>query len=342
MDTVAGFFEDCLILADDFRQYYLGAFTRTDNTDPTAVTGIADPISGFEGTLGGPVVEGDNPLDEAGVFQPTSDVLPAAQFPQFTSQGAALYPFEAGNPFAPIEGTRYAGALHQDSSYMRLTKTVDLTGATAAQLAFKLSLNAEPGYDHLIVEAHTPGQDDWTTLPDLGGGTSTDRPAECSDPGFLLALHPFLRHYFSGPDCSGDGTGGGKWNSFTASTGGWTDVSFDLSAFAGQQVELSISYVTDPASGGVGAFVDDTPVIVDGNVASDDGFEGPTSEWSIADPPPGSAPDGGDWEIGEVLLNLYSATSTEDSLLLGFGLEQLASDGDRSELLHQALAGLLD
>ena len=26
--SVEGFFEDCLILADDFRQYYLGAFTR--------------------------------------------------------------------------------------------------------------------------------------------------------------------------------------------------------------------------------------------------------------------------------------------------------------------------
>ncbi len=30
VDTIPGFFEDCLILADDFRQYYLGAFTRTD------------------------------------------------------------------------------------------------------------------------------------------------------------------------------------------------------------------------------------------------------------------------------------------------------------------------
>ena len=28
------FFADCLILADDFRQYYLGVFTRSDTADP--------------------------------------------------------------------------------------------------------------------------------------------------------------------------------------------------------------------------------------------------------------------------------------------------------------------
>ena len=38
-------------------------------------------------------------------------------------------------------------------------------------------------------------------------------------------------------------------------------MAFDLSAYAGQQVEVSITYVTDPGTGGVGAFVDDTKVV---------------------------------------------------------------------------------
>ena len=164
--TIPGFFEDCLLLADDFRQYYLGAFTRTDASDPESVEGIADPITGYQGNLGGPVVQGDNPLDEAGVFQPTSQVLPADQFPQFTSQGAALYPLEQGSPFAPIEGNRYAGALHADSSYMRLTKTVDLSTASSAELQFQLSINTEPSYDNVIVEARTAGR---IRLDDLAG-----------------------------------------------------------------------------------------------------------------------------------------------------------------------------
>ena len=339
VQTVPGFFDDCLLLADDFRQYYLGAFTRTDFADPTSVTGLADPISGYSGVLGGPVVAGDNPLDEAGVFQPTSDVLPVAEFPQFASKGAAQYPLGENSPFAPVEGERYAGALHADASYMRLTKTVDLSSASSGQLQFQLSANTEPGYDHVIVEAHTVGQDDWTTLPDLNGATSATPPAECAADGFLLAMHPFLRHYLGGADCTVAGTSG-TWNSVSGSTEGWRQVAYDLSGFQGKQVELSISYVTDPGTGGVGVFVDDTRVVVDG-VTSADGFEDATSSWTIAGQPAGSPPSQGNWAIGARLVNNYAGTSTSDTLLLGFGLEQLATDDDRKALLSTALGHLL-
>ncbi|WP_208542952.1 M14 family metallopeptidase [Nocardioides euryhalodurans] len=336
-----GFFEDCLILADDFRQYYLGAFTRTDIADPTAVEGIADPLTGYTGSLGGPVVAGDNPLDEAGALQPTSDVLPADEFPQFTSQGAARYPLEAGSPFAPIEGEQYAGAVHADSSYVRLTRTVDVpAGTTAAELQFQLSANIEPDYDFVLVEARTAGGDDWTTLPELSGLTSTASPAECVDEGsFLLALHPFLTTYL-GTDCQGTGATG-DWNAILESTGGWTEAAYDLSGFAGSQVEVSITYVTDPSTGGVGTFVDDTRVVIDG--AEDaDGFEGATSVWTPGGPPAGSPPNAGAWEIGGVLFESFAGTSTEDTLLLGFGLEQLSTDEERADLVGRALDGLID
>ena len=231
----AGFFEDCLIMADDFRQYYLGGFTRTDNADPAGVIGVAEPLQGFAGNF----APGDNPLDEAGVYQPTSEVLPPDEFPQFTSQGAAEYTSQGVDPFAPVEGTRYAGAVHADASYMRLAKTIDLTGATAARLEFQISVDTEPQYDNVIVEAHTVGQDNWTTLPDLNGGTQTDPPAECAEGGFLLSMHPFLEHYLGGADCTEPGTSG-TWNSFTsgATPGGWREAAVDLSGFAGEQVEV--------------------------------------------------------------------------------------------------------
>jgi hypothetical protein len=333
----AGFFEDCLILADDFRQYYLGAYTRNDLADPTVVEGIADPLTGYTADLGGPVVEGDNPLDEAGALQPTSDVLPVDQFPQFASEGSALYPLEEDSPFAPTEGTRYAGALHADESYARLTRTISVpTGATNAQLQFQLSFLTEPDYDHVIVEARTAGGNDWVTLPEIGGETQTDAPAECIGNPFLLELHPFLETYL-GPDC----TATGNWNSFTGDSGGWIPVAFDLTPYAGSDVEVSITYVTDPSSGGVGAFVDDTHVVIDGADQAD-GFEGATSDWAPGTPPATSPPPATGWEIGEVLFNSYAATSTEDSLLLGFGLEQLATDEARSDLLERALDDLLD
>jgi hypothetical protein len=335
---VQGLFDDCLILANDFRQYWLGAYTRVSLGGPNQLTGIARPIEGYEALLSGTP---SNPLDEVGVFQPTSDVLPVEEFPQFASQGAALYDF-TGDPFTPVEGDNYAAAVHADQSYMRLTKTVDLTQVAESanpQLAFKLSVHTETDYDHVFVEARTPGGDDWTTLPEASGKTQTDVPAECNDPGFLLALHPFLRHYFRGPQCATDGTSG-DWNSFTGTGAGWQDVAFDLSDYAGQQVELSITYMTDPGTGGVGAFVDDTAIIVGGQRTQQDGFEGATSTWTPGGPPQGSPPNSGDWVIGPRAVNFYAGTSTEDTLLLGVGLEQVTSPADRTALMRRALSGL--
>ena len=338
--VTTSFFDDCLILANDFRQYYLGAYTRTDFENPESVTGIADPIEGFLGTFGGPGATPDNPLDEAGVFQPTSEVLSPDEFPQFTSWGSAEYQPEAtDNPYQPIEGSRYAGALHADASYMRLTKTVAVPAGGTASLAFQLSISTESDYDHVFVEARTAGGDDWTTLPEAGGATQTDPPAECAENGFLLQLHPFLRHYLGGADCSAPGTTG-TWNTFTGSTDGWQQVSFDLSGYAGRTVEVSITYMTDPATGGVGAFVDDTRVTVNG-VVDADGFEGETSSWTAGGPPADSPPNWLNWQIGESLVNSYAATSTEDTVLLGFGLEQLSSDAERADLVRRALGGLI-
>ncbi len=336
-----GFFDDCLILADDFRQYYLGAFSRIDGTGVSGLSGTGDPLTGFDATFGGPVVEGANPLDEAGVFSVTSDELPAEDFPQFASRGVADYVTAGEDPFAPVEGERYAAALHEDDSYMRLTKSIDLSGATAAELAFALSLNTESSYDNVIVEARTAGADDWTTLPSAASSelaTTTDPPADC-DQGFLLESHPFLGRYLGGADCTE-----GEWNALTSavdgSTSGWRDVAFDLSAFAGRTVEVSISYVTDGGGGGVGVFVDDTRTTVDG-VVDADGFEGAAADWTVGGPPEGSAPNAGDWVIGEKAVATTAATATDDTLLLGFGLEQLQSDDDRARLLRRALRDLL-
>ena len=338
--TVAGFFDECLLLADDFRQYYLGAMTRVSLTaTPDFADGVAPPINGYHAPLAGTP---SNPLDESGLFQPTSDVLPPAEFPQFaSSKGAAKFNF-SGNPFAPFAGTGYAGALHQDASYTRLTRTIDLSATSAAQapkLTFQLSINTEPAYDHVIVEAHTVGQNDWTTLPDLGGRTRTNPPAECTSTGFLLALHPFLRSYLGGADCRSAGTSG-TWNAFTGSTNGWYKATIDLAAYAGKQVEISIAYVTDPGGGGVGAFVDDTALETSAGTVWTDGFEGATSSWSVTGPPAGSPPNAMEFEIGLTPPEFFAGTSTDDTLLLGFGLEQVAAPADRSKLVKQALGGL--
>ena len=159
--------------------------------------------------------------------------------------------------------------------------------------------------------------------------------------GFLLALHPFLTHYLGGADCTAPGSTG-TWNSITGSTGGWQQVAYDLSAYAGHQVEVSISYVTDPSTGVVGAFVDDTKIVINGSVTSADGFEGASSTWTIGGPPAGSPPNEGNWQIGTAdLLNVNAGTSTKDTLLLGFGLEHLSTNAERTALIKKAVDGLI-
>ena len=56
-------------------------------------------------------------------------------------------------------------------------------------------------------------------------------------------------------------------------------------------------------------------------------------------PPEGSPPGGGSFRRAEGLL--FSAVTTEDSVLLGFGVEQVASAAERAALVRRALDHLL-
>ena len=117
----------------------------------------------------------------------TSDVLPAEEFPQFASAPEAEYLDPVG-PFIAIEGGLAAAASHADNSYMRLARTYDLSGVAAAdapRFEAQFSYATEEGYDHVLVEAHVVGQDDWTTLPEIGGRTTSGVPAEC-EVGLLM------------------------------------------------------------------------------------------------------------------------------------------------------------
>lgn len=328
---------DCLLLADDFTQYYLGVYDRTP-LEAEGVLGTAPPLEGLQAAFGGPAVA-DNPVDEAGQFVVTSDVLPVEEFPQFESTDVAQYTGASG-PFLPVEGEYAAVATHTDDGYQRLARTFDLTGVSASDApAFEaqLSYDTEEGYDHVIVEARPVGTDDWTTLPDANGGTTSQVPADC-DQGFLLEEHPQLERYLTlGDPCLPAGTTG-EWNSFTGSSDGWTAVSFDLSAYAGEQVELVVSYVTDPFSGGYGVVLDDTALVVAGDRTQVDGFEGGLGAWEVLGAPESSPGNASDWALTEPPT---AAVATPDTITFGFGLEQLESDAARADAVGRALAYLL-
>ena len=338
------FFSDCLLLADDFHQYYLGASGRTTFADPGGIVGTGPPLEGAAADFGGQAVV-DNPLDEAGAFTLTSDLLPPDQFPLFAGTASSTYVTVDGvNPFGPVEGVQYAGALHADGSYMRLTRTIDLyvgdrSGRARARVPALVQHRAR------LRQRDRRGRTGrYRRLDDAARDRRghEHRPAD-GVRGRLPARHAPVPHPL--PDArqpvrdDGDDAARGTRSPGTRAAGSRSRTT--CRPYAAGPVDVSISYVTDPGSGGIGVFVDDTRVTTTAGVLDADGFEGPTSLWTIQGAPAGSAPNQGDFVISTVLVEVAASVTAADSVLLGFGIEQLATPAEQADVLGRIMEYLL-
>ncbi len=337
--------DGCQALSDDFLQYYLGAYIYNEDAGTTAkgtlydVVGVGDPFNALGWSFGAP---GANNQDHSASFITTSGILPKAQFPQFDSWAAARYA-RPGGPFDPHTGSYYVYSNIADISYKRLTRTINVP-AGGGNLSFWISRDTEPDWDFVFVEAHTVGQDDWTTLPDANGHTSQSTgpndPDLASCPAGWRDLHPWLDHYQTlNPDnsCAPTGTTG-VWNAASGRSQGWEQWSIGLGAYAGKQVEVSIAYASDWSFQGLGTFVDDI-TLPTGESTS---FETDLGGWTVTGPPPGSSPNSnnfarttaGGFPEGAVV-------ATPDTLYAGFGLEGISTPAARSEVMRRSMNYLL-
>ena len=327
---------DCLLLADDFTQYWMGAYDRTAFA-AEGVLGTAEPLDGFQALFGG-AATADNPIDEVGAFTPTSEILPIDQFPQFTSWAAADYTDVSGRFFA-VEGDVAAAATHVDDGYQRIGRTFDLTSLDRRRQTYLPSADRLRNRSGLRPRhrgsAHRgPGRLDDTPRPERQDNDSGSRRVR----GGLLPGHPSVLgelHHARRP-VPADGVIG-DWNAFTGSSDGWIPVAFDLSAYAGSEVEVVVSYVTDPATGETGLIVDDTRLVVAGQPTQADGFEEGFVNWTVLGPPVGSPDNASDFELADGLGEVVAVTATPDTLLFGFGLEQLEPDA-RNDVVARMLA----
>ncbi|MBM7505168.1 M14 family zinc carboxypeptidase [Agromyces aurantiacus] len=329
---------------NDMLQYWLGAYLAvddagtTDEGDILDALGVGEPLDGLAWGFNG--ADSAQNQTHSNSFITTSGILNPDDYPQFESWVAGRWD-RAGGPYAPHTGDDYAYSQIGDVSYKRLMRTIDVP-AGGATMSFWTSYDTEANWDFLAVEAHTPGEDDWTTLPDANSHTTQNTGDSC--PAGWNELHPQLDFYQTFVDdstCDPTGSGDGEWNAATGNSGGWQQWTVDLSAYAGGQVELSIAYISDWATQGLGVFVDDIEVSTGEGSTS---FEsGDTGGWVVAGPPPGSAPNPNDFIITTAAgFPEAAVVATPHSLLSGFGFEGISGSAARNAWMGRVLDHLLD
>ena len=139
----------------------------------------------------------------------------------------------------------------------------------------------------------------------------------------------------NGADAACDPVGTtGEWNAASGRSSGWENWSIDLSAYAGSQVEVSISYVSDWGVQGIGSFVDDITVSTEGSTES---FESDLGVWTVAGPAPGSQINANDWtrttDVGYEEGAVVAMAPTDAdfrTVYFGFGFEGVTSADQRN------------
>jgi immune inhibitor A len=131
-----------------------------------------------------------------------------------------------------------------NGSQSTLTLAADLSHVDRATVTFWAWYDLEPDSDYVMLEVSTSGGAEWLAIP----------PSSCS------RMNPVGR----ASGCGYTGTSGEPPD--------WVRRSADLSAFAGQEIQLRFTYLTDAAGLGPGFFVDDISIPEIG--FSDDAEEG--------------------------------------------------------------------
>jgi immune inhibitor A len=145
----------------------------------------------------------------------------------------------------PYEGEYEWWGGSADDLSNKLTRTLDLTGATTASLNAKAWYEIEEDYDFLYAEVSTNNGSTWTPL--------TNALIDDGENGI-------------------DGSTAGEW----------IDLNYDLSAYAGQTVQFRYRYQTDGGVHFEGPFLDNISLVKNGTAVWTDGAETVDPGWTAA------------------------------------------------------------
>ena len=196
----------------------------------------------------------------------------------------------------PVSGSHVALSGQASSSYKRITRTIAVP-VSGGDLTFHVERDIESSWDYFFVEAHPVGSDAWTTLPDRDG-FAQQSTGFCA----LPFIHPFTFNYLSldpdGPEpCAPTGLTG-QWWAATGASQGWEQWRIDLSSYAGQDVEIALTYASDDVVQRDGVAIDDVAFTTgEGTTSFEDGD---TGGWQVPGAPPPTTVNENDWFVAGV------------------------------------------
>ncbi|MFD3652711.1 immune inhibitor A domain-containing protein [Streptomyces sp. 24-1644] len=149
----------------------------------------------------------------------------------------------------PAEGSKQWWSDMGDDLSNTLTRSVDLTGKSAASLDLSGWYDIEADYDYLYTEVSENGGANWTALDGTADGKAI--PRDASDKPALTDV-----------------------------SGAYKKLSYSLNAYAGKKFDLRFRYQTDGGAGGKGFTADAITVNADGAVLFTDNAEGDDNGWT--------------------------------------------------------------
>jgi Immune inhibitor A peptidase M6 len=146
--------------------------------------------------------------------------------------------------------------------------------------------------------------------------------------------------------CSPTGTTG-EWNAANGSSSGWQQFQIDLSRYAGQQVEVSITALSDwGLQQFPGVFIDDIEVSTGEGTTSFEDDADPMDGWDVPGAPQDEqgieGPNRNDW-IRRAGLGIKegAVVAAARTLYIGFGFEGISDAGTRNDVMGRTIDYLL-
>ncbi|MFD4408517.1 immune inhibitor A domain-containing protein [Streptomyces sp. NPDC058251] len=149
----------------------------------------------------------------------------------------------------PAQGSSQWWSGSGDNLKNTLTRSVDLTGKSAAKLTLDGWYDIEANYDYLYTEVSTDGGANWTALDGTVDGAAI--PRDGSDKPVL-----------------------------TGTVDGYKKLSYSLDAYAGKKIDIRFRYQTDGGVALKGFAADEITVTADGSALFSDNAESADAAWT--------------------------------------------------------------